>query len=404
MGEFQYVAVNKNGEQLKGVVQAKTVDAARTALRSDGLTPISVKAQSIFTKDINIGGEKKVTNRDLSVFCRQFTSMLNAGVTVVQALDMLADQTTNKTLVKALRKTSESVQQGETLASAMGKNPKVFPEMFVNLVEAGEVSGSLEVCIARMGTQFEKSAKLASTMRSAMIYPIAVLVIAFGVLIFMSTSIVPTFAEMFADMGSELPAPTKACLALSDFLINYWWLLIIIVVATVIGIKFSLKTEAGKTFWGTLAIKIPIIGKVNIKTNSASFARTMSTLVSSGMGISQSLEVVAKAMKNILYKRALQKAKIEVEQGVNLSVPIRKAGVYPVLVPNMIAIGEETGNVENMLDKVAEYFEEEADAATANMASLMQPVIIVVLGGIVGWMVLAMYSPMINMYGGMGDL
>ena len=404
MGDFAYVAVNKNGEQVKGVVQAKTVDAARTALRTDGLTPISVKTQSIFTKDLNIGGEKKVTNRDLSVFCRQFTSMLNAGVTVVQALDMLAEQTINKTLVKALKKTSESVQQGETLASAMAKSPKVFPEMFVNLVEAGEVSGSLEVCIARMGTQFEKSAKLASTMKSAMIYPIAVVVIALVVLIVMSTAVVPQFAKMFADMGSELPGPTKACLALSDALINYWWLIIIIVVAIVIGIKMSMKTDAGKTFWGTLALKIPVIGGVNIKTNSASFARTMSTLVSSGMGISQSLEVVAKAMKNILYKRALQKAKIEVEQGVNLSVPIRKSGVYPVLVPNMIAIGEETGSVENMLDKVAEYFEEEADAATAQMSALMQPIIIVVLGVLVGWMVLAMYMPMINMYGDLGNL
>lgn len=404
MADFAYVAVNKNGEQVKSTIQAKTVDAARTALRADGLTPISVKAQSIFSKDIQIGGDKKVTNRDLSVFCRQFSSMLNAGVTVVQALDMLAEQTQNKTLVKALKKTSEAVQQGESLSNAMGKSPKVFSEMFVNLVDAGEVSGSLEVCIDRMGKQFEKSAKLAGNLRSAMIYPIAVLVIALGVLIFMSTSIVPTFAEMFADMGSELPGATKACLALSDFLTTKWWLLIIIVFSAAIGIKLSLKTDAGKTFWGTVAIKIPILGPVNIKTNSASFARTMSTLVSSGMGIAQSLEVVGKAMKNILYKKALMKAKIEVEQGVNLSVPIRKSGVYPVLVPNMIAIGEETGNVENMLDKVADYFEEEADAATASMTALMQPIIIVVLGGIVGWMVLAMYSPMINMYGGMGNL
>ena len=404
MADFTYVAVNKNGEQVKSTIQAKTIDAARTALRTDGLTPISVKPQSIFQKDINIGGEKKVTTRDLSVFCRQFNSMLNAGVTVVQALDMLADQTENKTLVKALKKTSESVQQGDSLASAMAKSPKVFSEMFVNLVDAGEVSGSLEVCIARMGNQFEKSAKLAATMKSALIYPIAVVVIALVVLIVMSTVVVPQFAEMFAGMGSELPAATRACMALSDFLIHKWWLLLIIVAAVVIGIRLSLKTDAGKTFWGTLAIKVPVLGPVNVKTSSASFSRTMSTLVSSGMGIAQSLEVVGKAMKNILYKRALMKAKIEVEQGVNLSVPIRKSGVFPVLVPNMIAIGEETGSVEKMLDKVAEYFEEEADAATEQMSALMQPIIIVLLGGIVGWMVLAMYSPMINMYQDIGNL
>lgn len=404
MGQYQYVAVTRNGDQTKGNIEAKNIEAAKLMLQTNGLTPISVKAPSLLSRDIQIGGDKKVTKRDLSVFCRQFTSILNAGVTVVEALNMLADQTQNKTLVKALRKTSESVQQGETLAASMAKHPKIFPEMFINMVEAGEVSGSLEESIDRMGTQFEKSAKLAGVVKKAMIYPIAVIVVALIVLIVMSVAVVPKFAEMFADMGSELPGSTKAVMALADFLINKWWLLIIIVVCVVIGLKMFGKTEKGKEVFGTIAIKIPIIGQVNVKTQSASFARTMSTLVSSGMGISQSLEICAKAMKNILYKNALIKAKQEVEQGVNLSVPIRRAKVYPTLVPNMIAIGEETGNVETMLDKVAEYYEEEAELATASMSELMQPVIIVVLGGLVGWMVLAMYQPMISMYGGMTDL
>jgi type IV pilus assembly protein PilC len=392
------------GDQTKGTIEAKNIEAAKLQLQINGLTPISVKAQSLFSKDIQIGGDKKVTKRDLSVFCRQFTSILNAGVTVVEALNMLADQTQNKTLVKTLRKTSESVQQGETLAASMAKHPKVFPEMFVNMVEAGEVSGSLEEAVSRMGTQFEKSAKLAGIIKKAMIYPIAVIVVALVVLVVMSTAVVPKFAEMFDSMGSELPGSTKAVMALADFLINKWWLLIIIVVASFVGLKMFGKTEKGKEVFGTIAIKIPIIGPVNIKTQSASFSRTMSTLVSSGMGISQSLEITAKAMKNILFKRALIRAKQEVEQGVNLSVPIRRAKVYPTLVPNMIAIGEETGNIETMLDKVAEYYEEEAELATQSMSEMMQPIIIVVLGGLVGWMVLAMYQPMINMYGNMGSL
>lgn len=404
MAEFQYLAVTGNGENVKGTVKANNIEQAKVQLRMDGLTPIQVKAQSIFSKDINIGGEKKVTNRDLSVFCRQFSSILNAGVTVVDALNMLADQTQNKTLVKALKKTSESVQQGETLAQSMAKHPKVFPEMFVNMIEAGEVSGSLETCVIRMGTQFEKSAKLAGILKKASIYPIAVVVVALVVLIVMSTAVVPQFASMFASMGTELPGSTKAVMAISDFLKNKWWLLIIIVVAVIVGLKYFGKTEFGKTVYGTIAIKVPIIGPVNIKTQSASFARTMSTLVSSGMGISVALEITAKAMKNIIYRRTLQKAKVEVEQGINLSVPIRKAKVYPTLVPNMIAIGEETGNVETMLDKVAEYFEEEAELATESMSEMLQPIIIVVLGGMVGWMVLAMYQPMISMYGGLGNL
>lgn len=404
MAEFQYMAVTNNGENVKGTVKANNIEQAKVQLRMDGLTPIQVKAQSIFSKDINIGGEKKVTNRDLSVFCRQFSSILNAGVTVVDALNMLADQTQNKTLVKALKKTSESVQQGETLAQSMAKHPKVFPEMFVNMIEAGEVSGSLETCVVRMGTQFEKSAKLAGILKKASIYPIAVVVVAVVVLIVMSTAVVPQFASMFASMGSDLPGSTKAVMAISDFLKTKWWLLIIIVVGLIVALKYFGKTEFGKTVFGTIAIKVPIIGPVNIKTQSASFARTMSTLVSSGMGISVALEITAKAMKNIIYRRTLQKAKIEVEQGINLSVPIRKAKVYPTLVPNMIAIGEETGNVETMLDKVAEYFEEEAELATASMSEMLQPIIIVVLGGLVGWMVLAMYQPMISMYGGLGNL
>ncbi len=404
MAKYTYTAVTRNGDQTKGFIEAKNVEAAKLMLQTNGLTPITVKTQSILTQDLNIGGEKKVTKRDLSVFCRQFTSILNAGVTVVEALNMLADQTQNKTLVKTLRKTSESVQQGETLAASMAKHPKVFPEMFVNMVEAGEVSGSLEEAISRMGLQFEKSAKLAGIIKKAMIYPIAVIAIALIVLIVMSTAVVPKFAEMFEGLGTELPGSTKAVMALADFLINKWWLLIIIVIATIVALKMFGKTEKGKEVYGTIAIKIPIIGSVNVKTQSASFARTMSTLVSSGMGISQSLEICAKAMKNILYRNALIKAKQEVEQGVNLSVPIRRAKVYPTLVPNMIAIGEETGNIETMLDKVAEYYEEEAELATQSMSELMQPVIIVVLGGLVGWMVLAMYQPMISMYGDLDKL
>ena len=404
MAKYTYVAVTRNGDQTKGFIEAKNVEAAKLMLQTNGLTPITVKTQGFFSQDISLGGDKKVTKRDLSVFCRQFTSILNAGVTVVEALNMLADQTQNKTLVKTLRKTSESVQQGETLAASMAKHPKVFPEMFVNMVEAGEVSGSLEEAVSRMGTQFEKSAKLAGIIKKAMIYPIAVIAVALIVLIVMSTAVVPKFAEMFASMGSELPGSTKAVMALADFLINKWWLLIIIVISVIVGLRMFGKTDKGKEVFGTIAIKIPIIGSVNVKTQSASFARTMSTLVSSGMGISQSLEICAKAMKNILYKNALIKAKQEVEQGVNLSVPIRRAKVYPTLVPNMIAIGEETGNIETMLDKVAEYYEEEAELATQSMSELMQPIIIVVLGGLVGWMVLAMYQPMITMYGDMDNL
>ncbi len=403
--DFSYVAINKEGKQVKGSIKANNDTDARAQLKKEGLKPITVKSQSVLTKDIDLGIETKVKTRDLSVFCRQFSSILGAGVTVVDGLRMLADQTENKTLKKALNLTRESVQQGLSLAEAMKRSPKVFDEMFVNMIDAGEQSGSLEVCIDRLGKQYEKTAKLTGQVKSALIYPIAVLVIALGVTLFMSIKVIPEFGTMFASMGTELPLPTKIVMAFSDFIMSKWWLLIIIVVGLIVVLKLFGTTTAGKKVYGKMAIHAPIFGDLSIKSNSARFSRTMSTLVSSGMGITTALEITGKAMSNIWYKLALQKAKSEVEQGMPLSVPIRQEEeIFPPMVHNMLAIGEETGNVEHMLDKVADYYEEETEVKTKNLTELMQPIMIVILGGIIGLMVLAMYSPMIGMYGDMGNL
>lgn len=404
MGDFAYIAINKDGKEVKGSIQAEDATAARYKLKTDGMTPVSIKEQSILTKDINLGISKGVKSRDLSVFCRQFTSILNAGVTVVDALRMLGEQTENKALKKAIINTRELVEQGETLAEAMRKSPKVFPSMLVNMVEAGENSGSLDTAINRMGLQFEKSAKLSGLVKKAMIYPIVMLVVALVVTIIMSVAVVPQFAEMFAEMGSELPLSTRMVVAFSDFLMKRWYLLIAFAFVLVICLRAFGKTERGKVVYGTLAMKIPIFGKLNVKSYSAKFARTLSTLVSAGMPITQCIEITAKTMSNELFRRAVLKAKVDVEQGIPLSVPIRKAEVFPSMVHNMLAIGENTGNMEGMLDKVAEYYEEETEIATASLAELMQPVIIVILGVIIGALVLAMYQPMISMYGDMGNL
>ncbi len=403
MADFAYVVINKEGKQIKGSMSAGDMAAVRTKLKMDGMTIVSIRQQSVLNRDIQLG-EPKVKDRDLAVFCRQFASVLNAGVTVVEALRMLAEQTDNKTLQKALYKTRELVQQGETLADAMSKSSKLFPEMMINMVAAGEASGNLDLCIQRMGIQFEKSAKLSGMVRKAMVYPIAVIVVALVVLIVMSTFVVPKFATMFADMGTELPAATLIVMAISDFLLTKWYLLIAIVVALVVFFKWSSSTTKGKEIYGRIALKLPVFGKLNLKTNSAKFSRTMSTLVSSGMSITSAIEIVAKTMSNIHYKYALQNAKTEVEQGIPLSVPIRKSNVFPSMVHNMLAIGEETGNIESMLDKVADYYEEETEQATASMAELIQPFVIVILGGLIGLMVLAMYQPMISMYGNLGNL
>lgn len=403
MADFLYIAINRDGKQVKGTISANDIEAARARLKSDGMKPVSVKAAGLLTKDINIGG-KSVKTRDLSILCRQFSSILNAGVTVVEALNMLSDQTQNQTLKKALGETKSLVEQGETLAASMAKYPKVFPSMLVTLVEAGEQSGTLEVSFQRMSVQFEKTAKMQGLVKKAMIYPIVLMCVALVVVIVMSVFVIPQFATMFSDMGSELPAVTKMVVALSDFLIYKWYILIAVVVAVVIAINMAGRTEGGKILFGNLAMKVPIFGNLNVKSYSAKFARTLSTLVSSGLSLSTALEITAKSMSNIHFKRAVEKSKTEIEQGVSLSIPIKNSGVFPSMVPNMIAIGEQTGNIEEMLDKVADYYEEETELATQGLTAMMEPIIIVVMGGIVGFLVLAMYMPMISMYGGMDSM
>ncbi len=403
MPDYSYIAIDKEGKQVKGSVQANDESQVRSKLKIDGLTLVQAKQQSMLSKDISFGSGK-VKTRDMSVFCRQFASVLAAGVTVVEALRMLAEQTENKTLKNALIKTRENVQQGDTLAEAMAKSPKIFDSMFTNMIAAGEESGNLETCIVRLGNQLEKSAKLKAMVKGAMIYPIAVVIIALVVLIVMSVFVVPKFASMFEDMGTELPGATKAVMAISDFLIHRSYILIAIVVGLIVLFTAVGKTDGGKHLYGRIALKLPVFGPLNIKNQAASFSRTMATLVSSGMSIPASLEIVAKAMSNIIYTDILVKSKDDVEQGIPLSVPIRKAPEFPPMVHNMLAIGEETGSIEHMLEKVAEYYEEETEQATANLAAILQPAIIVVLGGMVGWLVLAMYQPMISMYGGLGNL
>ena len=403
MPDFSYVAIDRDGKTVKGSVQASDLASARSKLKIDGLTLVSAKKQGFLTRDISIGGEK-VKTRDMSIFCRQFSSVLMAGVTVIEALRMLAEQTESKTLKKALLKTRENIQQGDTLAEAMAKSPNVFDSMFTNMIAAGEESGNLETCISRMGTQLEKSAKLKAMVKGAMVYPIAVVIVALAVLIVMSVLVVPKFANMFAGMGAELPGSTRAVMKISDILMHKWYWLVLIVGTAVAVLTGYGKTASGRHLYGRILIKLPVFGPLNIKSQAASFSRTMATLVSSGLSIPSSLEIVGRAMSNVIYGDILVKAKEDVEQGIPLSVPIRKAKEFPPMVHNMLAIGEQTGAMEHMLEKVAEYYEEETEQATANLAALLQPIIIVVLGAMVGWLVLAMYQPMISMYGNIGNI
>ena len=404
MTNYVYTAMTKEGKKVKGTISANNQSRAMAMLKEQGLVPTKVEQQNMLNKEINISIGGAVKPRDLSVFCRQFQSILAAGVTIVEALGMLVDQTENKTFAKAIKETQTSVQKGSTLAEAMKAHPKIYPSILINMVEAGEASGSLEIAMERMSIQFEKNAKLKALVKKAMMYPIVIVIVAIGVLIAMSILVIPQFATMFESMGSELPGITKAVMAFSDFLMHKWYLLILIVAVAAVAISAFAKTETGQVVFGTIAIKAPIFGKLSVKTASASFARTISTLMGAGIPLSEALEITSRSMKNIHFKRALMAAKKEVEQGTNLSEPLRRSGLFPMMIPQMIKIGEETGNIDGMLMKAADYYEDEVEIATGSLTTLMEPLIIVVLGAIVAVLVLAMYMPMISMYEGMETL
>ncbi len=404
MAEYSYTAVNKQGKEVKGSLQAKDSERVRSKLKADGLLPVSIKEQSVFTKDINISFGSPVKARDLSVFCRQFTSILRAGVMITEALTMLGDQTNNKAFKKAIIETKAAVEKGETLGNSMRLNRKVFPAMMINMIDAGEASGNLDIALSRMATHFEKSAKLRALIKKALIYPVVLICVAVIVVIIMSVYVIPKFATMFESMGTELPAITRAVMGISDFFMNKWYVALIAVGLFIVAWKAFTKTEFGDMTISKFKMKAPIFGTLVVKNYSARLARTLSTLTGAGISITTAIEITGKSMSNLCIKKALDKTKKEVEQGVNLSEPIRKCGLFPPMVHQMIKIGEETGNMEEMLDKVAEYYEEEVEIATQSLTALMEPLIIVVLGVIVGVLVLALYQPMITMYGGMDSL
>lgn len=404
MADWTYQIIDQRGKEKKGNIIAATEAEAKNRLKAEGYTVISLSKATVLTREIsfNIGG--KVKPRDLSVFCRQFTSMLNAGVTILDTLDMLSDQTENKVMAKAVRGVHAEIQKGETLSDGLKKYPNVFPGIMVSMVAAGEASGKIDVAFERMSAHFEKSAKLNGLIKKAAVYPIIVAIVAVIVVIVMLVMVIPSYSDMFADLGSELPGITKAVVAASDFLMAYWYVIAAVVIAVITVIRLYKKTENGQIVFGTIARKMPIFGDLNIKTASANFARTLSTLVYSGLPMIEALGITANTMTNALYKIALLEAKDEVSKGVPLSEPINACGLFPPMVSHMTSIGEETGDLEGMLTRLADYYDEEVEMATQTVMSAMEPMIILVLAGVVGVLVASIIAPMLSMYSALDGL
>ncbi len=398
MAVYGYEAIDKTGKASKGSIDADSLNAARSELKRQNLTVVNIAEQNALTRDINIDIGGKPTARDLSVFCRQFVSMTRAGVSILEAMKMLCEQTENKRLKKALETVRVSMEKGEPLAESLAKEPKIFPGIMVNMVAAGEASGSLDTSLDRVATQLERRSKTQALVKKAMVYPIVLMVVAIAVVIVMLVFVIPQYSTMFESLDTELPAITQAVLTASDFIKAKWYLLIAGVLALVFGIKGFAGTDLGKHVFGKIAISLPGVKELTVKSAAASMARTMSTLMAAGVPMVEAVEIVANTMTNIWFKEALLDAKEQIGLGVPFSKPLEDCGLFPPMAYHMVRIGEESGAVEDMLDKLAEYYEEEVEMAVQSLMAMMEPMIIVVLAAIVSVLIASVLAPMMKMY------
>lgn len=404
MSDFTYVVVDSKGKEKRGSIEAKTREEAVGRLRSDGYMVLEVNEANALTRDISFSFGGGVKPRDLSVFCRQFLSMVTAGVTILDSLEMLAEQTENKTMAKAIRGVHADIQKGETLSDALSKHRNVFPDIMVSMVAAGEASGKMEVAFERMSTHFEKSAKMKAIVKKAAMYPIMVTIVALVVVVVMLVKVIPSYQSMFDEMGTGLPAITQAVVNASHFIMNDWYIIIAVIVAVVVGFKLFKQTVTGQILFGNLSRKVPIFGTLVIKQAASNYARTLSTLIYSGLPMMEALVITGNTMTNYIYKEALHKAKDDVAKGIPLSEPIRNSKLFPPMVSHMTFIGEETGDLEGMLNRLADYYDEEVEMTTQTVIAAMEPMIILVLAGVVGVLVAAIMAPMLAMYQNMDNL
>lgn len=399
MAVFNYKVVDRDGKNKKGTIEAPNRDGAEKKLKSDGYSIMSLTEQN----NPFSGGliKKKVKSRDLGVFCKQFSAVIKAGVTIISALELMGDQIENPTLKRAVMDAKTYVEKGGTLADALRVNSDVFPPIMINMVAAGELSGNLEVCLDRLVEHFEKDNALSSKIKGAMVYPIVVFIVMIIVVIVVMIAVIPNFTSMFEDMGTKLPLATRMMVAASNFIIHKWYILIIVVAAIVFGCKAFKKSSVGEQFFSNIAIKAPVFGNLTIKSACSRFARTMSTLMASGISMIDAVEQVAKMMDNKIIRDGLMDAKTQVAKGIPLSKPLKDMEVLPPMLSAMTKIGEETGDIEEMLSKVADYYDEEVDAATNKLTAAMEPLIMVILACIVGMIVAAVYGPIMSMYDAM---
>ena len=402
MANFNYSAMDQTGKTIKGKLEARTKDLAYQMLKDNQLYPLEITEESALQKDLVIGNPIKT--KDLTIFCQQFEAVLKAGISVLEALYLLREQTENKHFQKIIGDLYNQVEQGESLSGSMRKHPKVFPMILINMIEAGEVSGNLEIALNRMATHFEKEYKLQQSIRKATTYPIVVAVIALAVVVMLLVVVIPTFVTMFNDLGTELPATTKALLAISDFVTGRWYVIIAVVVIGTVGFVYYSKSEVGMITLSAIKLKVPLFGPLSTKVVASRFTRTLSTLLASGLPLLEAIDVVSRVVDNYTVMKGLQRTKDQVSKGVPLSKPIEEMGVFPPMVTHMVRIGEDTGQLEPILDNVANFYDSEVETAVSQLTTMLEPLIIVVLAAVVGFVVISIIQPMFQMYNDVGNM
>lgn len=395
---YSYSIINREGKEKKGSIEAADKETAMNLIKDEDIIILSIQEGSVLNKEVDLDiFKKRISTRDLSVFCRQFTSIMKAGVNIVAALQMLGDQTENKRLRNAIYSVMESVQKGETLGNSMRKQNDVFPALLINMVDSGEASGSLEVSLERMAVQFEKEAKIKSMIKKAMMYPMVLLGVTIAVLIVMCMFIIPNFVGMFEEIGTDLPGFTVFVLRFSTFMAKKWYVILILIFLIVAIYRTYKSTYGGARRIARLKLKIPVFGMLTKKTVCARFARTLSTLLSSGVSLVESLNITSKAVGNVLYKDELTNAASQVQRGMTLSTILKKNKLFPPMILHMLGIGEETGNMEEMLTNAANYYEEEVETGTGQVMALMEPMIIIIMAIAVIILIAAVYGPVMEL-------
>jgi len=394
--QFIYRAATDSGQVIEGIYEANSEQEVLTMLRSNEYIPISIE-HKVEEKPVSSYFMKKVTKKDIAVYCRQFYTMLNAGVTIIKCLDILEAQTENKLLKNATKYTYANVQKGMTLSEAMQIHKKIFPSLLVNMVEAGEVSGSLDVIMERMATHYGKENKIENKIRGAMIYPIIVGVVSTAVVIFLLVAVMPTFIGIFEGSGVELPTPTRILLNISNSLKDKWYIYVAFILTLILGTGYFIRQESGKLFVDSLKLRIPIVKDTNIKIATSRFTRTLSILLSSGIPLLEGLDIVARIINNKFLSIKIENAKDEVRKGVPLSRAIKEIGIFPPMLDSMVKIGEESGSLDDILSRSADFYDEELEVSIQKMTEMLQPILIVFMALVVGFIVLAMALPMFDM-------